>query len=241
MGRRSIVLFVTLVLICSAPLSLAAQEESSERDRPLTIEELYLEDDIGLQILRSQAISTERTNKRNALATLRELVEDEAISPEDAGEIGILRLLATDGTTYQVRTGGQVVYDYADIRRDATELLGLIGGDQARNVLAEVLEYEKNAMVLAEAVYALGNVGMEGREDISRRLDRVITRENARDNPDDNLMYVTLRTMETLAEENTEQLSNPSLINSLIAITTGPYSALIRNQARDTLNLLGGL
>ena len=233
---RTAIKIITVAILLPAVAGVLPAEE-----RVMTVEELYLQEDLGIQVLRTQALSPRRDHKEQALETLRTLVEDGAIAPDDSPRIAILRLLATDGSSYQVRTGGRVVYNNPDIRRDAAELLGEVGGPQSRSALLEVIEYEREPMVLSQAIHALGHVGLDDDGRGAVRLARVLNRENAQDNPDNNLMYVTLMSMERLAVDQADQLATSALVNSLIQISTGPYNRLVREQARRTLAVLGGL
>ena len=235
MTRTAIKIMTVAILLLAVAGVLPGEE------RVMTVEELYLQEDLGIQVLRTQALSPRRDHKEQALETLRTLVEDGAIAPDDSPRIAILRLLATDGSSYQVRTGGRVVYNNPDIRRDAAELLGEVGGPQSRSALLEVIEYEREPMVLSQAIHALGHVGLDDDGRGAVRLARVLNRENAQDNPDNNLMYVTLMSMERLAVDQADQLATSALVNSLIQISTGPYNRLVREQARRTLAVLGGL
>ena len=233
---RTVIKIMTVAILLLAVAGVLPGEE-----RVMTVEELYLQEDLGIQVLRTQALSPRRDHKEQALETLRTLVEDGAVATDDSPRIAILRLLATDGSSYQVRTGGRVVYDNPDIRRDAAGLLGEIGGPQARGALLEVIEYEREPMVLSQAIHALGHVGLDDDGRGAVRLARVLNRENAQDNPDNNLMYVTLMSMERLAVDQADQLATSALVNSLVQISTGPYTRLVREQARQTLTVLGGL
>ncbi len=236
MGRRIFTLTVTIFVILFAVAMTATADE-----RPMTVEELYLEDDPGIRVLRAQALSSQRVHKELAVDTLTQLVEDGRIGPDDSAHVALLRLLATDGSSYQVRTGGRMIYNFPDVRRDAVALLGEVGGDQARNVIREVLRFEREPMVLSQAVHAVGNVGLDGRTDIARDIARVMIRENARENPDLNLVFTTLRVIENIAAESTEGLADDALIENLVQISTGRYNGIVREQARSTLNTLAGL
>ncbi|MFP4644385.1 MAG: hypothetical protein ACLFM0_08520 [Spirochaetales bacterium] len=236
MGRRIFTLTVT-VLVCFFAVAMTA----TAQDRVMTIEELYLEEDPGIKVLRAQALSSQRIHKELAIETLTQLVENESIGEDDSAHMAILRVLATDGSSYQVRTGGRVIYNNPDIRRDAVDLLSEIGGETARNVLREVLRFEREPMVLSQAVHGVGEVGLDGRGDIARDIARVMIRENARENPDLNLVYTALSTIEQIAEESTEGLEDDSLIENLIQISSGRYNGIVREQAKSTLNTLAGL
>ena len=240
MGRRIFTLTVAVVVGLFAVAMTATAD-----DRPMTIEELYVEEDEprveedepGITMLRAQALSAQRVHKELAIEMLTRLVEDGRIGPDDSGYIAVLRLLATDGSSNQVRSGGgRVVYTNPDVRRGAVALLGEIGGPQARDVLREVLRHEREPMVLSQAMHAIGKVGLDGRTDIPRDIARVILRANVQDNPDLNLVFTTLRTLENMAAEGTEGLADSILIENVVQVVSGRYNNIVRNQAISTLN-----
>ncbi|MFP4510440.1 MAG: HEAT repeat domain-containing protein [Spirochaetaceae bacterium] len=232
--RRGLGIVAVFLLLT---LSVFAQEEG-ENDRGLmTIEELYLQDDLATRVLRTQALSVEREHKLAALEQATELVG----SMDDRALLGILRVLATDGSSWQVRVGGRRAYDYPDVRREAVRVIGEVGGRSAEVILREVIEYDRNPLVLSEAVYALGSTGISEDTGTATVLSNLMNRELALTNPDNNLMYASLLTLETLAGDGNEALSNTSLINNLLRITTGPYTSIVRNKALDVLNAMRGM
>lgn len=230
--RRGLGIVAVFLLLT---LSVFAQEEN---DRGLmTIEELYLQDDVAIRVLRTQALSVEREHKLAALEQATDLVG----SMDDRALLAILRVLATDGSSWQVRVGGRRIYDYPDVRREAVRVIGEVGGRSAEVILREVIEFDRNPLVLSEAVYALQSTGISDDTGTATVLSNLMNRELALTNPDNNLMYASLLTLESLAGEGNEALSNTSLINNLLRITTGPYTGIVRNKALDVLNAMRGM
>lgn len=230
--RRGLGIVAVFLLLT---LSVFAQEEN---DRGLmTIEELYLQDDVAIRVLRTQALSVEREHKLAALEQASDLVG----SMDDRALLAILRVLATDGSSWQVRVGGRRIYDYPDVRREAVRVVGEVGGRSAEVILREVIEFDRNPLVLSEAVYALQSTGISDDTGTATVLSNLMNRELALTNPDNNLMYASLLTLEALAAEGNEALSNTSLINNLLRITTGPYTGIVRNKALDVLNAMRGM
>lgn len=229
------------VLLMLAGIAFAQNDDAG---RPETIEDVFLRQQIELQILASQARSTDRESKLLALETIREMV--------DAGELQdspetfiILESLATEGTSNQVRQAGRVINNYPFVRKEAAALLGDIGGAQAQNVLLSMVREDPEPMVLAEAIYALGKVGpMDNADMVADHIVFTLTRENAKISPDNNLALATLLALQSLFEAGMEFQDPGQLrdtVGLIIDITTNyRYITIVRDRARAVLADLTG-
>lgn len=227
---------VTLVLAVASTLF------AQERVGPATIEDSFLRQQIELQILRSQARSTDRDAKLFALETVREMYENGRLE-ESAELFDIVRTLATEGTSNQVRRAGRVVNNFPVVRKEAAALLGDIGGRDAQRVLLVIVREDPEPMVLAEAVYALGKVGaLDNADEVADHLVFTLTRENARIAPDNNLALATLLALERLFESGLEFRDPVQLQNTIGLIidmsTNYRYITIVRNRARSVLSSL---
>ncbi len=230
--KKGFLLAVVMVFLLSA-----AGVVAEDNGQLMTVEELFLSDDITVQILREQVTSPRRDMKADALETIREMVEAGEIDENDEAMITMLQILALDGSRWRITDGGGVfVRRNPDIRRDAAELLGRIGGRRAEIVLRQVLRRDEEPMVLAEAMYALGRTGVDDAGRSATQMAQVLVREHAREHPDNNLMYSTLLALERLAENGYRGIAESTLISSLVDITHGPYTRLVRDQARSVLD-----
>ncbi len=235
MDKVSVVMLAVLVL-AAGPVS-AQTEEQEERPGDQTIEELYLSQDIELQIIRGQALANDREMKLLALQTIRQVVEEGSLTEDNPGLFTVLESLATEGTARQVRSNGAVINNFPDIRRQATQLLGEVGGPRAREALFSVLDNDPETMVLSEAVYALGVIGDNEENRTIRRITRVVHRQNAAESPDNNLAYASLLAIEKLAEAQ-GGLSDPEAIDALLEVAGGSYIRTVRLKAVDVLSEL---
>ncbi len=226
---------VLVLLILSSGFAFA----QSDGDRPSTIEDVFLRQQIELQILASQARSTERENKLVALETVRKMYEsgDLQASPET---FAIIELLATEGTSNQVRQSGRVINNYPVVRKEAAALLGDVGGPRAQSVLLVMVREDPEPMVLAEAVYALGKIGPQENADmVANHIVYTLTRENAKISPDNNLALATLIALQRLFDagmefEDANQLRDT--VGLIIDISTNyRYITIVRERARDVL------
>ncbi|SIQ20274.1 HEAT repeat-containing protein [Alkalispirochaeta americana] len=221
--------YLLLGLLLMAPLWIIAEEQEGAPSR--TIEDLFLSQDIELQILRSQALGTDPEMKRLALRSIRAMVEQGAASD---GVYVVLEALASEGVSRQVRSQGSIVNNFPLIRREATELLGQVGGERAKNTLLRVLRDDPEVVVLAEAAYALGSIGLNDNREVSDYLVHTLLRENARATPDNNLAYSIIISLERLSDAN-GGLADPEVLNALIETASSPYIRTVRMRAVDAI------
>jgi len=223
----SIFLLVLVLLPVAAQDSQGAREVQAER----TIEELYLSQDIELQIMRSQALANDQELKRLALRNIRSMVENG--NPSEGMYI-ILESLATEGVAHQVRSEGAVINNFPEIRREASELLGRIGGEQAKNSLLRIIRDDPEPMVLAEAAYALGQIGINEDNQVSDYLAQTLIRENARAMPDNNLAFSLILSLERLSAK-TGGLPDPEVLGALLEAASSPYIRTVRHRAVEAI------
>ncbi|MFP4114202.1 MAG: HEAT repeat domain-containing protein [Spirochaetota bacterium] len=240
MKKSFATLGVLLILATGATFAQAPEDE----EEPVTIEDVFLRQQIELQILASQARSTDRENKLIALETIREMHDDGEMdsSPET---FAILELLATEGTSNQVRSAGRVINNYPVVRAAAAALLGDMGSARAQNVLLTMVREDPEPMVLAEAIYALGKIGPEDNGDmVADHIVYTLTRENAKIAPDNNLAMATLLALQKLFEAGIE-FEDPGQLRDTVGLiidisTNYRYITIVRERARDVLANLTG-
>jgi HEAT repeat protein len=209
--------------------SAETEEESEAAEQ--TIEELYLSQDLEIQILRSQALSNDREMKELALRGVRDMVQNGTATE---GVYAILESLASEGVARRVRSNGSVVNYYPEIRREAAELLGQVGGERAKNTLVDVLRDDPEPMVLAEAAYALGQIGLNPENEVSDRIVQTLLMENASETPDNNLAFSLIISLERLSEQ-TGGLADPEVLNVLLETASSPYIRTVRRRAVEAI------
>lgn len=232
-ANRVILIFLVLSLIGAA--AWAQEEQGQAEDQgPATIEELYLSQDIELQILRTQALAADRESKLLALQTIRNMVESGTVSPQDSGAFLILQSLAGEGTFREVRSGGRVINNYPEIRRQATALIAEIGGETAKDVLVRIAQEDNEPMVLSEAVYGLGTIGLNEDHAVSAQVVRVLQIENASPTPDNNLAFASILSLERLASQG-EPPIDPEIVSVLLETASAPYIRTVRRRAVEAI------
>jgi HEAT repeat protein len=222
----------------SAPATTSSTQSSSSTaagtGKDVTIEQLYLSQDVELQILRTQALSEKRESQLLAIQTIQSMVHDGSLSQANPAIGVILDSLATGGLQRQVREGNHVVNNYPEVRREACNLLGDLGGQQATDALLTVVLQDNEPMVLSEAVYALGRIGLNKNNDVTGHIVWLLNRESTKRSPDNNLAFACLLAIQKLSEKN-GGISDPEVINALLNVTSGNYIRDVRLKAVDTI------
>lgn len=92
-------------------------------------------------------------------------------------------------------------------------------------------------MVLSEAVYALGVIGDNSNQRTAIYLADVLERNTARVNPDNNLAFACLLSMEKLMRTE-DGIANPEILTALIDVVGGNYIQTVRFKALDVIQQL---
>ncbi|AEJ61498.1 hypothetical protein Spith_1232 [Spirochaeta thermophila DSM 6578] len=225
---------VFLAVCVFSALLLHGQEAGGDE---ATIEEYYLSQDIELRLIQDEAFSNSEELKLLALRNLERMVDEGRMSDEDAA-FAILETLATETISREVRVGNRKVNNFPEVRRQACNLLGRIGGEKAKDSLLTVVLKEEEPMVVAEAVYALGRIGLNENEEVTNVLAYRLHQENIKPVPDNNLAFSTLLSIEKLAQAN-DGVTNPELINAIgEVITQGNYVRMVKLKALAVLEEL---
>jgi hypothetical protein len=129
------------------------------------------------------------------------------------------------------------MYDYPEVRRLACKVLGELGTDKARGALIAILLAESEAMVKAEAAYALGVIGKDEKGDATGAIGWVIDKEDPI-NPDNNFAYASVLALEKIASKN-KGLKNIAGYTALIRIAQGNYIRTVRDKALGVIKGMG--
>jgi HEAT repeat protein len=210
---------------------------AKDKGGTVSIEELYLSQEVEVQVLRTQALSNTRETKIMALQNIRQMVEDKRVTADNKEVVTLLQSLAGEGVFRVTRQDGAVANNFPDVRREAVELLGKVGGAEAKITLQKVALEDKEPMVLAEAVYAMGRMATADDKDLMQYLTKVMMRNNARVAPDNNLAFSCLLTIEKLAK-TFKGIADPELIGALLDTASGVYLKDVRMKAIQVISAL---
>ncbi len=205
----------------------------AQSDDEITVEEFYLQN-IEMVIIKEQASTLDRDSKLMALKNIEEMIDEGKVSEGDPEVHYILDYLAQEGIGREINEGGRMVNNMPVVRKEACTLLGELGGEDAKNTLVDIALKDNETMVLSEAVYALGKLGMNENNQVSQAIASIILSQNAI-GPDDNFAYSALLSFEKLAAAN-NGLSDPLAFQAIIAIAQGNYIRPVKMKANELIN-----
>ncbi len=225
---------IALILILGITCSAFAQDSRSSGDgAETTVEELYLRN-MEIRIIREQAVTLDRDIKLLALKSIEEMIDDGKVSSGDPETHYVLDYLANEGIGHMVRENNRLVNNFPIVRKEACALLGELGGENSVNTLVLIMSNDNEPMVLSEAAYALGVIGLNEDNMVSSAIADAVLRQDAL-NPSDNFAYAALLAFQKIAVSN-NGLRDPAAIRAVIAITQGNYIREVKTKANDVLN-----
>jgi hypothetical protein len=244
MIARKIVAGVCMGLMCvalvNAQRSTDGAAEGETKSGNLTIEDLYLTQEIEIQLLRSQAGNNNLDSKLLALQDIRSMVESGKVSESSQEVLLILDGLAGEGVSRIVTNAGAVTNDFPQVRREAIALLGRVGGRAARSTILRALNNDKEDTVRAEAVYALGVSAGTDNGDAIPFIARVLHNNTQRLNPDFNLAHACLLAIEKISEKQ-GGVADPDIILAVVDVAfSKKYNTLVERKAEIVLRKLRG-
>ena len=227
--------FFIIFILVGFILTTAAYSQTETNDKEKTIEELFLQS-IELTVIGEMAVNESREAKLDALAAIEDMISDGRAAGNDRDPISVLEYLSMEGNGVQMREAGLLINNFPEVRRRACESLGDLGGEIAKASLINVLLTEDEPMVLAEAAYALGTIGINEDNQVTQALSYSILGQNIM-SPDNNYAFAVLLAFEKIAESN-GGISDPSAIRALVRIQNGNYIKTVQRKAKSVIDKL---
>jgi hypothetical protein len=224
----------TTVIAFAAGLLAVSLLGAQAAEKELTVEELYLRD-IEFQVLSEKAFSSDSELKISVLEEIEKMIENSQVKDRNKVEF-VLEYLAMEGTARRIRENARLVNYYPEVRRRAANLLGRLGGEEARVALVSVLVIDDEPMVKAEAAYALGVIGTNEGSGTVKAILFTLEREDP-SMPDNNLGYAICLALEKIAKKS-GGLREPEAYRALVRIAQGPYIRTVKQKALSTLEEL---
>lgn len=190
-----------------------------------------------VHILHARATSPDRTMQMQALARVRSLVEANDPASRFPEVTEIISILVLE--PYRVgRSGGHPAEPSSgtgnpDVRIRALELLGQIGGPQAYAVVVESLRVERDPAVRAAALRVLPRLGVRPEAELPDILARTMRRGSG----DPSSLQSALGAVRAL-HARYGFMDTPELFTAVIDVAQGPYTATLRREAFEVLEML---
>lgn len=214
-----------VVAFCFVALVATAQEATRTEE---SVEGIYLETNEDLIISQMAAVPDYET-KILTLQYIQTAMSEGRSSPAIEAT---LRDLAGEGVFTQSRTAGRLDNNYTEVRRQASLLLADIPTEESKEMLVDLIRAENEPMVLAAAIYSLGEIGINENDEVLDQISRVYRRVDIL-NPTDSLAYSVLDAFEKLIPT---MQNGDELIEVIAGIAVnGNYVLPVRQKAQKLL------
>jgi hypothetical protein len=233
MANSKIPVILGLLVVMVVP---AALSQTAGSDRPMSVEESYLQESNEIKIIREQARGDSEEQKLLAL----EFIRDAIGRGNDREEIrASLEYLATEGTVTIARENGRLVNNHPLVRKQAVEYLGELGTPEAKDTLIRIVRADNESMVLAEAFKSLAKIGINEQDQTVNEITTIVRRYNALagNKAEEYLIYTALEAYEQLGLAN-GGIGDQYTLDAIGDIMVGPYQKKVRDRAREVLTKL---
>lgn len=221
--KKNIVVIILICIFCSIFLIY-----------PQTIEEKLLNKKEKRTLnYFFQAKARGRIPKLHVIDSITEDIDSGYYTEKDTKLVDVVRYLSEEGTIRQEFENNMLVNDFPEVRRNACILLGKIGGAQARAALIEVLAYDTNYMVKAEACNSLALIKDDPTGMVLRTIVFVY---RSTYQPDANFTVAVINAIKTIAKGN-EQVYGDA-ITILSEIQMGQHPRRVREEAYNAIDSL---
>lgn len=230
MGRRKLcVVFVSVFLVAGF---MYAQNKDAETEEVMTVEEAYLSSVEGV-VIKEMVMTDGRDSKFVAL----QYIEDAIANGRSSDDIeAALDSLATIGLSTVVREDGRVMNNYPDVRMRACELLGQVGGENAKDTLIKVMYADNEPAVIMTAIRSLTAIGLNEDDEVVQMITWIAKKFDVI-NPSSSLALEVLNAYEALAPQTNDKRG---MIEVIMRIA-GNYNYVtpVRNRAIEVLKNIG--
>lgn len=221
-----------LVLVLGISSSVFAESVASA---PLTIEELYLESEISLEVIESQLFTNSRELQRLALTALEDQVLNGSVDTESDEYVEMVSTTVAQGVTIISNNRYRLPDSYhPQIRIAAARLLGYSEHPSAQDALLTVLRADPEPTVRAQAAHSLGRIGSDPGQKVSFVLGKAL-RNQARTMHDETFVFAALSALQQIGNEVGMRNLHTLVHESAIEIATGNFNRLLRDKAIEIL------
>jgi len=211
-----------------ATVIFAQAKTDTKKESETSVESEYLNDVDG-DIIMGLASSDEFDNKLVALQYLQQAIEDGNVTEQ---VVAALDKLAGEGVTNQTRTGRRLSNNFPEIRRQACLLLAKVPTEHSKNTLINVAIADNEPMVIAAAVFSLGEIGINNNDETVEAI-AFANKRNQVLNPTSSLASEVLTAYEKLADKTENK---KTMINSITLIASDyHYVTPVRDKAQKLL------
>jgi len=220
-----------IILLALSGMPLGAQTGNQE----LTVEDIYLNSTVEVQIVRALAQESSRKDKERALNILSRMIDENKVTEGSVDVIFILEELSGEGVAKEVRINRALANDYSEVRRKSAELLGQVGGKRAVETLITMTLKDPEPTVVAEAIYSLGLLGGDDTGEAEKVIAHVMRIYNMTTRIDNNLAFAAISAIEKIGKTKSGRI-RPELFSILTQIQNSNYIRAVKKKAERVLD-----
>lgn len=183
-----------------------------------------------------QARNGARNSKLQVINSIIEEFDEVKYTEKDKKLVDLAVYLSEEGSGRQEYENNRMINDYPDVRRGACVVLGMVGGDDARTALINVLANDKNSTVKAEALLALGKIKDNSN---GEALRAIVYTYRTMYKPDNNFVMAVIQAVREMARSNAASYGDAVII--LSEIQMGQYTRVVREEAYKAIKYLNSV
>lgn len=233
----AVTISVAVALCASAQTKAAAPVPQKSGEK--TVEEAYLQESAETMMVKELSHTDDRDSKDIALDYAKKAIDNGRTNDDLRNS---LEYLALENNDVIIRSGGVggATNNYPDIRRRACEYLGDFPSVESKDTLTKVLRNTRveDPMVLAEAIRALGKIGMNDNDEVVQAIADAVGHFANVGMSEDRLAIYTLFAFSDLAEKNNGIKDMATVTNTIMQFTKGSYVTSVKKLALQTLEKL---
>jgi HEAT repeats len=231
-----------LTATISVALALGVSAQAKTPPQPggeKTVEEAYLQESAEAMMVKELSKADDKDSKLVALLYVRRALDGGRRSSELRNS---LQFLALEGNQVVIRSAGLgvVTNNFPDIRAKACEYLAEFPSVESKDTLVSVLHNNRSEdpMVLAEAIRALGKIGINDNDEVVKAFATAVSHFSDVGISEDRLAVYTLFAFLDLAEKNRGIKDMGTVTNTIMNFTKGSYIGSVKKLALQTLDKL---
>jgi hypothetical protein len=230
--------FAFALVIGAAAQAKPAQPAAQPKGGEKTVEEAYLQETAEAMMVKELSRADDLDSKLLALDYARRAVD---AGRKNSDVQASIEYLALENNNVIARSGGVGVAtnNFPEIRRQACILLGEFPSVESKDTLVRVILNSKteDPMVLAEAVRALGKIGINDNDEVVDAIAFSVNHFANVSMSEDRLAVYTMFAFTDLADKGLIK-DMSTVTNCIIKFTKGSYVVAVQKLARQTLEKL---
>ena len=216
---------VSVILVAVTVPAAMGQLSRAMGDEPLSVE---------MMIIRENSISAVRQQNLFALVYTANAIDRGVSDPE---VYAALERLVLGGSFNRVVAGGRVVNNFPDVRFEAARQLGMMGTEEARDILLRACLSERDPIVLHEVMNSLGSISAAENDRTVATIVWVAGMFHRANSPNNHVALATVNALDSIFQRD-GGVTYPAAFWYLFAVAEGPYVLDVRTRAWEVIDNL---